>query len=87
MALVNEKLELGVYLSFLKSEFPHFIEWKMMGQGEYVVGVEPGNITGNRAYMRKEGTLEYIKPGARRSFTLEIGIIEGKESIQKTLKK
>ena len=87
VALVNESFELGVYLSFLKSEFPHFIEWKMMGQGEYVVGVEPGNITGNRAYMRKEGTLEYIKPGARRSFTLEIGIIDGKESIQKTLQK
>ncbi|MBN1292147.1 MAG: aldose 1-epimerase family protein [Candidatus Latescibacteria bacterium] len=85
VALVNEAIELGVYLSFLKSEFPHFIEWKMMGQGEYVIGIEPGNITGHRAYMRKEGTLEFIKPGTKRDFTLEIGILDSNESIQKTI--
>ena len=87
LALVNESLELGVYLSFLKKEFPHFVEWKMMGKGEYVVGIEPGNITGHRAHMRKEGTLEFIKPGAQRTFTLEIGILEGKESINSIINK
>jgi len=82
VALVNESRDLGVYLSYTKDDFPHFVEWKMMSQGEYVVGIEPGNITGNRAQMRKDGNLEFIKPGAQRSFTLEIGILEGNDSIQ-----
>jgi hypothetical protein len=81
VALVNESREIGVSLRFLRSEFPHFIQWKMMGQGEYVVGIEPCNITGNRAKMRADGTLEYIEPGARRTFTLEIGITSGTEAL------
>ncbi|MCE5251933.1 aldose 1-epimerase family protein [bacterium] len=82
LALVNESRARGVYLSFLKEDFPHFVQWKMMGKGEYVVGIEPGNITGNRAQMRKDGSLEFIKPGARRSFTLEIGVLDGNDSIK-----
>ncbi|MBT4484492.1 MAG: aldose 1-epimerase family protein [Candidatus Latescibacteria bacterium] len=85
LALVNEEKNIGVRLSYLKNEFPYFIEWKMMGQGEYVVGIEPGNITGHRAHMRKEGTLEFIKPGEKRNFTLEIGVIDEKKSIKKVV--
>ena len=82
VALVNERTERGVYLSFPKKEFPHFVQWKMMSKGEYVVGIEPGNITGHRAHMRKEGTLEFIEPGERRCFNLEIGVLDGSEAIR-----
>ena len=81
VALFNEKRERGVYLLYPKEDFPHFVQWKMMSKGEYVVGIEPGNITGHRAHMRKEGTLEFIKPGAKRNFTLEIGVLDGKDAI------
>jgi hypothetical protein len=81
VALVNRNLRLGVYLSYPAVEFPHFIQWKMMRRGEYVVGIEPGNITGNRAAMRRDGTLEYIGPGRIRPFTLEIGILDGDDDI------
>ena len=81
VALFNEQRERGVYLSYPKEDFPHFVQWKMMSKGEYVVGIEPGNITGHRAHMRKEGTLEFIKPGAKRNFTLEIGVLDGKDAI------
>ena len=77
LGIVNPQLEIGVYLRYLHREFPHFVEWKMMGEGEYVVGIEPGNITGNRAAMRKDGTLEFLDPGAERRFTLEIGVLDG----------
>ncbi|MFC1692084.1 aldose 1-epimerase family protein [Candidatus Latescibacterota bacterium] len=83
VSLVNDEKEIGVYLRYSKEEFPYFIEWKMMGQGEYVVGIEPGNVNGNRARMREEGTLEFIKPGAERKFSLEIGILYGKNEIEK----
>ncbi|MFC1606885.1 aldose 1-epimerase family protein [Candidatus Latescibacterota bacterium] len=81
LALINERLKRGVYLRYPRAEFPYFIQWKMMSKGEYVVGIEPGNITGHRAYMRKEGTLEFIKPGTKRSFNLEIGVLDGTDSI------
>jgi len=86
-ALINEEREIGVYLNYPKREFPHFIEWKMMGQGEYVVGIEPGNITGHRAKMRSDGTLEFIKPSAKRSFSLEIGVLNGKNEIAECVRK
>ncbi|MCD6308562.1 MAG: aldose 1-epimerase family protein [Candidatus Latescibacteria bacterium] len=77
LCLVNEQREIGVYLKYPKAEFPWFVEWKQLGRGEYVVGIEPGNITGGRAQMRKEGTLEFIRPGAVRRFSLEIGVLSG----------
>ncbi len=82
IALVNKELGIGVYLKFLKKDFPYFVEWKMTGKGEYVVGLEPGNVHSTRAQMRKDGTLEYIEPGAERSFSMELGILDGVEEIE-----
>lgn len=43
MALINPELELGVSLHFNMEEFPLFGQWKQMGEGEYVMGMEPSN--------------------------------------------
>jgi len=83
-ALVNRffrgKQGIGVYLRYLKHELPHFVEWKMMGQGLYVVGMEPANC---RADNRDEefGTLVYLQPGEQRQYHLEIGVLPSAESI------
>lgn len=76
-ALINDERNIGVGLTFPKHEFPHFVQWKMMGQGEYVVGIEPGNITGHRAKMREDGSLEFIEPGAVRRFNIQISVLDG----------
>ena len=81
LGIANENLGIGLYLKFPKAEFPNFVEWKMMGQGDYVVGIEPSNCTGNRAEMREKGLLEFIEPGQKRKFTLEIGVLTGNEEI------
>ena len=81
LCLVNEELGIGVYEKYPAKEFPYFVEWKMMGQGEYVVGIEPGNITGHRASMRDEGTLEILEPGEERQFSIELGVLSGKDMI------
>jgi len=83
--VLNEVLGIGMMITYPKCEFPSFIEWKMMGTGEYVLGTEPGNITGNRADMRRAGNLEMIDPGAQRTFHLDIGVITGKEEIEACL--
>jgi len=79
--MINENLGIGLYVKFPRTEFPNFVEWKMTGQGTYVVGMEPSNCTCSRAEMREKGLLEFIGPGEKRTFTLEIGVIEGTDEI------
>jgi len=81
-ALINSKLNggLGVYIKFRKSELKRLIEWKMCGEGEYVLGIEPANcLVLGRDVERKLGTLEKISPMGKREFHLELGILEGNE--------
>ena len=90
-ALVNDNLEgeaLGVYVIYKKDQLPNFIEWKMMGEGDYVVGMEPANCkVEGRAKERQRGTLSTLKPGEIREFSLEVGVLEGKSSIEEFEKK
>jgi hypothetical protein len=54
-----------------------------MGEGAYVLGLEPGNChVEGRARERERGTLEFIEPGERREFSLEIGILDGQDEIE-----
>ncbi|MBI4976784.1 MAG: aldose 1-epimerase family protein [Spirochaetes bacterium] len=77
MMLHNKELNggMGVYVSYDTKELPEFTEWKMTGEGAYVVGLEPGNCrVEGRAKERERGTLTILGPGERRSYTLELGV-------------
>ena len=40
------------------------VQWKQLGMGEYVCGIEPGNaFVGGRKEERENGTLKYVEPG------------------------
>ena len=81
-AIINNNLldGVGVYVRFRRDALHRFTEWKMMGEGTYVVGMEPGNaLPVGRARERAWGTLQYIEPQETRVFQLEIGVIAGKE--------
>ena len=90
-ALVNENLEgegLGFYVTYKKSQLPHFIQWKMMGQRDYVVGMEPANCrVEGRAQERASGRLSFIEPGEELRFNLEIGVLKNQEEIKEFEKK
>jgi hypothetical protein len=63
---------LSMTLSINPQEYPVFIEWKMMGEGMYVVGLEPANChVEGRVRERERGTLQVLQPGEIRSYTLE----------------
>jgi hypothetical protein len=50
-------------------------EWKMMGNGAYVVGLEPANaFTLGRAGERAAGRLQMLEPGECRSFRVELSV-------------
>jgi hypothetical protein len=82
-ALVNDRLNLAFYIKFRKRELPRLIEWKMMGEGTYVLGMEPSNcFVMGRAKEKELGTLQYIEPQEEREFNLEIGVLQGNEILQ-----
>lgn len=64
---------LAVELRYARSEYPLLVEWKMMGEGTYVVGLEPANChVDGRAWERENGTLQSLAPQETRHFGLEI---------------
>ncbi len=88
--VVNEKLMdgLGVYIKYRKSELNRFIEWKMMGEGTYVVGLEPANcLVLGRDKERRWSTLQFIQPGEERRFTIELNVLAGLDEVGKFLEK
>jgi len=85
-ALANEGFAgghgFGFYLSYNAAQLPRFTEWKMMGQVDYVVGMEPANcLVEGRARERERKTLQFLEPGERREYDLEIGVLENAEAI------
>lgn len=75
--LYNKDIQLGAYVAFDREQFSHFGEWKMMGEGDYVVGLEPCNaVPEGRNVVRERGDLEYIEPGEKKVFELTIGVME-----------
>jgi len=91
VALVNEKFNdnqgFGLYVKYTKSQLPRFVEWKMNGEGVYVVGMEPANCyVDGRDKEREKGTLQFLKPGEKREYELEIGVLTSIADI-KTIEK
>jgi len=78
-ALVNEGFDngrgIGVYVQYRHSQLPRFTQWKMLGEGTYVVGMEPGNCSVlGRAAARKAGELVILQPQESREYELEVGL-------------
>lgn len=78
--LFNKKLGengLGAYVRFNKNQLPLMCEWKQVGEGEYVVGLEPGTAyPEGRAQARKDGQIILLKPGEKKDIQIEIGVID-----------
>ncbi|UCG17600.1 MAG: aldose 1-epimerase family protein [Phycisphaerales bacterium] len=84
-ALVNRALGdggLGLYVKFPVSALPVMVEWKLMGAGAYVVGMEPCNTDlMSRADLREKGVLPMLAPGEAAEIMLEIGVLDGRDEI------
>ncbi|MCX8065701.1 MAG: aldose 1-epimerase family protein [Candidatus Hydrogenedentes bacterium] len=67
----------GVYVKYSPKKLPKLVQWKMLGVGEYVIGLEPSNagVLG-RDETERRGEMDYLYPGEIRTFELEIGIID-----------
>jgi hypothetical protein len=65
----------GLRIRYTARILDHFVEWKMLGEGEYVLGLEPGNcFVDGRAASREAGDLAFLEPGEERNIRLSIEV-------------
>ena len=82
VGVVNHKLGLGAYEVFRRDQLPHHFVWRMLGEGTYVVGVEPcTNRTAGRLDARARGELIELEAGEGRSYELELGALVGESEL------
>lgn len=86
VAMVNDgfpKNGFGVYVSYFKKELPRFVQWKQMGEQDYVCGFEPTICTVEGREREEElGLLNQLKAGERREFHLEFGAITEADAVK-----
>ena len=76
--LINRALDFGAFVRYRTAELPVLVQWKMMGAGAYVAGLEPAtNPLAPRATLRQAGLLKTLAPGESLSFSVEIGALPG----------
>lgn len=87
VALVNRRLRggegLGMSVHFDPTQLPALIQWRMLGEGTYVMGIEPANcptIEG-RVEAERNGTLPFLEPGESRRYELEFRVLDGRNEI------
>jgi len=87
IGIINERFDggkgIGVSLKFRKDQLSRLIEWKMTGEGEYVVGMEPSNcLVMGRAKEREWNTLQVLKAGESKKVQIELDVLAGLEDIR-----
>lgn len=90
VALLNHTLDggLGVYLKYHQATLPYLVQWKQMGYGTYVLGLEPANChVDGRAAERASGRLLQLQPGETRDYRLEIGVLDGAQEMEAFVEK
>lgn len=81
--IFQPKLGFGIGIRFDGKVLNHFVQWKMMGKGDYVMGLEPCNCTIDGVEDAYEkGTVRILKPGERTVYRTEIVIIDGQEEFE-----
>jgi hypothetical protein len=86
--LYNASLGIAMSMKFKKDQLPWLTNWQHWGNGEYVTGLEPGtNPCWGQAKSRQEGTLIQLEPGEKKSYDLEIEVLNDKKQIEEFIKK
>lgn len=83
VGIFNPDINKGIKMTYDKKNLDYFVEWKMMGDGDYVLGLEPANCTPDgRAFMREEGTLKFIEPKGKYKTKIQFSFTECEEDIK-----
>ena len=79
-SIYQPKLGMGLTISFDTEKLDGFVEWKMMGVRDYVLGLECGNCyPDGRDVMRRTGMLKVLSPGEKKEYRVKVSMIESRE--------
>jgi hypothetical protein len=84
-SIVNPDFEptdgIGLTVSWDPRQLPRMWQWRMLGPGMYLTGLEPANCgLAGRAAEREAGTLEMLEPGESRRAGISIRVSTGDEA-------
>jgi hypothetical protein len=83
VAIVNRRLGLGVYQVFNRHQLPHPFIWRMLGEMNYVVALEPStNRVAGRLDARQRGELILLEADESRAYELELGALPDGAAIE-----
>ena len=75
VSIEQPKLNTKLSICFDSSNLDGFVEWKMMGVRDYVLGLECGNCyPDGRDVMRKTGMLKFLEPGECKTYSVKISV-------------
>ncbi len=84
-AIVNPPLGLGMEVIFDPSTLNCLTEWKQMGFGDYVLGIEPGNcLPTGRVAERAAGRLRMLPPGETDTFNIGFRMLTSRKELETT---
>ena len=73
--IFQPKSGIGLEISFNAEELDGFVEWKMMGVRDYVLGLECGNCyPDGRDVMRRTGMLKFLQPGEKKRYRVQVAV-------------
>lgn len=83
VAWINPTLGVGLCLRYRPDQLPYFWQWRMLGEGAYVVGLEPANcqVMGRRR-ERELQRVAILEPGSSVDFNLELSVLRTPAEIQ-----
>lgn len=79
VGLINDKLKLGLEISYPKKALPRMANWQHFGpRGCYVSGLEPfsGSLLGSARDKRKLAK-QFLEPGETRNYQLKLRVVTG----------
>lgn len=87
VGIFSSDIKKGMVMSYDAESLPCFTEWKMMGESDYVLGLEPGNCTPDgRDVLRRNSTLQFLQPDERKTTTVSFAFISDESGFKKAFK-
>jgi hypothetical protein len=75
--IFNEKRKIGVTARYNGTDLPFFCQWKMLGKGEYVMGLEPMNVFLDGPKAGQEGCqAPILAPGESKTYQVTLNFID-----------
>lgn len=84
VALVNDRLGLGLEVTTRKDQFPCQYEWQNLQAGQYALGIEPStnHVLGNLA-ARERGEMIWLMHGEERRYDAVFRVLDGATEIER----